>query len=338
MILAPLTVNNDSVGIGELITDPSPTLIGDWVQKAYKPPQFLGNDTHKSKFPLWQERFKIFLSKKGLGDILEQENLCATKNKLLYADIVDAVDDISLGLILNDDARNDGQRAYKILCNYYLGSQKSRKINTLKELISVTLLSNETIIQFTCRIDRMRDTLALYNVKDDDIIITCVLRGLPRRFDTFCTIVNSVEDFPSWEIFKLRLHSFADSKIFSDRNNSGSNIIMSVRDGSHNVEAGGQHTGAISKHGAGQTHRPAPNDPGNNHSRPTIHKPKLNKYKKEGKSLKKCTKCLGRSHKTEDCRSVKYCNTCKNRSHDSENCFKNKQSGYAGRGPRGNQH
>ena len=301
-------------------------LKGELWPRLCKPPQFLGNN--KTDFPIWQQRFSIFLTRKGLDKVLEEDNPCPIQNCQVYADIVDAVDDISLGLILND-AKNDGKKAYNILIDYYLGSHRARKNNTIKDLIRVSLKSNETIIQFTCRVDRMRDTLAQYNLKDDDLIITCVLNGLPKRFDTFCTIINSVEDFPSWEIFKLKLHSFSDSKAFNE--SYSPSIISSVRDGSGN--AGMRHTGAIPKHPPpSQTARAtepvaaasaAPNEPSNKRSRPTIQKPKLPKYKKNGKGFKKCTKCLGRSHKTEDCKSNKYCNTCKNYSHDTDRCWKN---------------
>ena len=131
---------------------------GELWPRVCKPPQFLGNN--KTDFSIWQQRFSIFLTRKGLDKVLEEDNPCPIQNCQVYADIVDAVDDISLGLILND-AKNDGKKAYNILIDYYLGSHRARKNNTIKDLIRVSLKSNETIIQFTCRVDRMRDTLAL---------------------------------------------------------------------------------------------------------------------------------------------------------------------------------
>ena len=107
---------------------------------------------------------------------------------------------------------------------------------------------------------------------------------------------------------------------------------MSLRDGSNygHISGNQHHTGAIPKVVApklGNSVHPravnaAPTDTGNM-PRPTINKPKPKKFKKQGKSFKKCMLCLGRSHKTEECRSKKFCNVCQNRSHNSANCYQN---------------
>ena len=205
-------------------------------------------------------------------------------------------------------------RAYAILCDYYLGSNRAQKITSLKELLRLVLLPHETIIQFTSRVDRIRDTLAIYKLKDDDLIIECVLTALPSAFDTFSVVVNTNENHHSWDKFKLKLHNFSDSKFFNS-NKTNPSQIMSLRDGSNygHISGNQHHTGAIPKVVApklGNTVHPravnaAPTDTGNM-PRPTINKPKPKKFKKPGKSLKKCMLCLGRSHKTEECRSKKF--------------------------------
>ena len=122
---------------------------------------------------------------------------------------------------------------------------------------------------------------------------------------------------------------------------------MSIRDGSNNSHISGNqhHTGAIPRVVApklGNTVHPrpvnaAPTETGNI-TRPIIHKPKPKKFKRQGKSLKKCMLCLGRSHKTEDCRSRKFCNVCQNRSHDSANCYKNGGNNSVARGGSSGSH
>ena len=95
--------------------NPTQNFIGYVPQKQnIIPPKFLGSD--KTDFSMWQVRFEGFLLKKGESeDVLDiKKNISPTKNRQIYADIVEAIDDVSLALILTN-ARNNGQKAYKIL-------------------------------------------------------------------------------------------------------------------------------------------------------------------------------------------------------------------------------
>ncbi|KAF2354306.1 hypothetical protein FHG87_014938 [Trinorchestia longiramus] len=85
---------------------------------------FDGND---ERYELWEVKFRAYLDLKSLNSVLEGEesSLDVVKNKQVFSELVQRLDDKSLSLIIRD-AYGDGRKSMKILRDHYLGSSKPR--------------------------------------------------------------------------------------------------------------------------------------------------------------------------------------------------------------------
>ena len=84
-------------------------------------PKLSGN---KADFPFWQIRAEAYFDKLDLGSVLKSSNPDPVKNKELYLELVNLVDNESLQVI-SSTAQNDGKLAYEKLRNYYLGDDNA---------------------------------------------------------------------------------------------------------------------------------------------------------------------------------------------------------------------
>ena len=90
----------------------------------YGPRSRLIFDGSEDKFELWEATFKGHLRVQKLIKILEQngdEEDYEENNALIYAELVQLLDDESLSLIIRD-AEDDGKEASSILHSHYVGS------------------------------------------------------------------------------------------------------------------------------------------------------------------------------------------------------------------------
>ena len=84
---------------------------------------FSGDEKH---WELWEERFMAYMRQKKLHTVINANQDAVVddnKNAEAYRELVQFLDDRSLGLIMRD-AKNDGRKAMKILQSHYAGSGK----------------------------------------------------------------------------------------------------------------------------------------------------------------------------------------------------------------------
>ena len=115
---------NNPIGYG-------PRTIGKWDML-----HFSGDE---KSWELWEERFLAYLRQKKLQNIFDpvfRGAIDANKNAEVYSELVQFLDDRSLGLIMRD-AKNDGRRSMEILRTHYAGTGKPRMILLYTQLCSL---------------------------------------------------------------------------------------------------------------------------------------------------------------------------------------------------------
>lgn len=90
----------------------------------YGPRHRLVFDEDGEKFEVWEAKFRGYLTTKEFdGVLLEGCTPEASKNKQVYAELIQLLDDRGTVLIFRD-AADKGKEAMQILRNYYLGASK----------------------------------------------------------------------------------------------------------------------------------------------------------------------------------------------------------------------
>ncbi|CAB3995742.1 myosin heavy fast skeletal muscle [Paramuricea clavata] len=150
----------------------------------YGPRRGLLFDGNESKYELWEVTFLGYmrlqkLYKVFVRDASEKDPPDASTQADAFAELVQCLNDISLSLVIQD-ARDDGRKALEVLRQHYQGKGKP-PLRNAEEAIS------------------------------DALLITMVLKGLPREYDTFATIVVQREKQMTFAEFKSTLRSHEES-------------------------------------------------------------------------------------------------------------------------------
>ena len=137
----------------------------DTVPTGYGPrkPQ-LYFDGNSEKFELFEVKFKAHLQLLKLVDVLADANDGAEvpaegaakrreKNAIVFAELVQCIDDKSISLIIRD-AQDDGKKALRILREHYIGSTRHRIISLYCELTSLKKSVTESITDYVIRAEK----------------------------------------------------------------------------------------------------------------------------------------------------------------------------------------
>ena len=174
-------------------------------------------DGDDEKFELWEVKFKAHLRIQKLHSILDAEEdddeMDDEMNELVFAEMVQYLDDKSLSLIVRD-AKDDGFKAMKILREYYLGTSEPRIISLYCELTTLKMNTSESITDYMLRAERAATRLkAIGEVISDGLLIAMILKGLPESFKAFSIIVTqkskSEMDFIQ---FKTSLRNYEENE------------------------------------------------------------------------------------------------------------------------------
>ena len=92
----------------------------------------------EEKYELWEVKFIGHLRLQKLHDVLTATTPDAEKNARVYAELVQLLDDTSLSLVMRE-AKDNGQKAMRILREYYMGTSKPRIISLYAELTSLKM-------------------------------------------------------------------------------------------------------------------------------------------------------------------------------------------------------
>ena len=249
--------------------------------RGYGNPSFCIFSGEAEEFELWSVKFKGFLRLQKLHTIIESTGAVdADNNALVYAHLVQRLDNRSLNLVIRD-AHNKGREAFQILENHYLGTSKPRIISLYTELTSLKMLPTETITEYVIRAENASSRLQQAGEKfSDKLLQAMVLKGLPESFTAFSTIINNSDDM-NFSDFKAKLRGY-------EENEAARSSHCSSSDNVHNIIC---HNCGVAGHKSPACQKPRKsNKPRQNH----------NKTEKFTKGRKKwCPKCKSTTH--HDC-------------------------------------
>ena len=168
-----------------------------------------------TSWELWEERFLAYLRQKTLQNIVDpvfRGAIDANKNAEVYSELVQFLDDRSLGLIMRD-AKNDGRRSMEILRTHYAGTGKPRMILLYTQLFSIRKTPDEDVTSYLLRAETITASLKNSGAQlDDAFIIAIILKGLPNEFHTFSLLITQSEREFSFQEFKASLRSYEENE------------------------------------------------------------------------------------------------------------------------------
>ena len=167
----------------------------------------------ESKWEQWEAKFLAYMRLKKLKKVLvgtdEPE---ADKNEEAYAEMIQFLDDTSIGLVMHA-AANKGREAFKILREHYAGTGKPRIISLYKQLTSLDKLSTETITDYVLRAETAVNSLkSAGEVISDGLVIAMVLKGLPSSYQAFVVVTTQTDKAMSFQEFKVALRNFEENE------------------------------------------------------------------------------------------------------------------------------
>ena len=151
----------------------------------------------------------------------------ASKNKEVFATLVQFLDDKSISLIIRD-ANNDGRGALKILRDHYIGSTKPRIISMYYELTSLHLSPTESVTEYLIRAENYVARLKEAGEKvSESLLIAMLVKGLPETYRSFSTLIMQQGiDEMGLPKFKSALKNFDENeKARSNYHNNGDNVM-----------------------------------------------------------------------------------------------------------------
>ena len=260
---------------------------------------------------LWEERFMAYMRQKKLHAVINANQNAVVddnKNAEAYSELVQFLDNRSLGLIMRD-AKNDGRKAMKILRSHYAGSGKPRVILLYTQLCSLRKSKGEDVTDYIIRAETIAASLKSTGAQvDDAFLIAIVLKGLPNEYHTFSLLITQSEKEMTFQEFKVSLRNFEENEKAVSSEGIVTDQVMQASHG-----------------GPGRF----------NNKHPTGH----NNFNSGGGPGKQKTVCFGcgmEGHKSNDKICVKnsnrYCGLCKSNSHHESNCRKKKKLNSGGKG------
>ena len=148
-------------------------------------------------YEIWETKFLGYLRTRNLKKIILSEPPPSTdesaeelaaytlKNEECYAELVQFLDDKSLGLVMRE-ADNDGRQALNILREHYASSSKPKIVSLYMQLINLEMERDETVTRYFIRAEKLLS--ALQRAKEapgEKLLISILLKGLPTKFKPF---------------------------------------------------------------------------------------------------------------------------------------------------------
>ena len=188
------------------------------------------------------------------------------------------------------DAPNDGPKALKILNEHYMGKGKPRIIYLYTQLTSLQMGEDENVTDYLIRAETTCNSLktAGENISDS-LLMAITMKGLPDRFNTFCTVMTQKDEDCSFLDYKIALKSFEENERYRHRTACEKDTIMQLN--------------------------PRTSNPRRNITCYTCGEPNHKSYQ--------CHVNKGQNNGNQSNR--KWCNNCKSSTHTTGECRKNKK-------------
>ena len=191
---------------------------------------FSGNE---DEYELWETRFISYLELKdlkGVVDATDETTVDATKNSKVFSEMVQYLDDTSLGLIMRE-AKGDGRKSLQLLRTHYAGRGSVRLIALWTELTSLDKLSTESITDYILKAEKAATSLKnAGQTVSDPLLIAMMMKGLPDQYQPFCVVTtqNEVTDMAK---FKVNLRSFEETERARSGGGENDDLVMKMRFG-----------------------------------------------------------------------------------------------------------
>ena len=130
----------------------------------------------------------------------------------LARELVQCLDDRSLSLIIRE-TRDDGRKSLKVLREYYQGKGKPRIIALYTRLTSLKKGDSESTTDYMLRTETAATALkSAEEVISDGLLIAMILKGLPRSYKTFSTVVIQREKPMTFSESKTALRNYEENE------------------------------------------------------------------------------------------------------------------------------
>ena len=108
--------------------------------------------------------------------------------------------------------RGMGSEAWSVLCKNFKSFERPRLRKLISGLTNMRKYNNESIVDYISRADDMQLSLSKVDESiSEKTFVSILLKGLPREFESFCTLVKYGQDKTMDEI-KRDLISFESEK------------------------------------------------------------------------------------------------------------------------------
>ena len=184
---------------------------------------FNGDD---DKYELWEVKFLARLRLLKLMEVIDATDATvdSEKNKIVYAEMGQLLDDKSLSLVIRD-AKDDGRKALKVLRDHYRGSSKPRIIGLYTELTSLVLNEDESIADYIIRAEKSSTQLKYAGETiSDSLLVAMVMKGLPSNYKPFVTVITQRKEDTNFTDFKRMLRSYEENEKCQNPSSSGDSI------------------------------------------------------------------------------------------------------------------
>ena len=105
--------------------------------------------------------------------------------------------------------KGKGSKAWEILCKRFKSAERPRLQQLISDLTSIRMKTNESVVDYITRAEELQ-----YNLNEVDeglsekMFVSIILKGLPKEFNTFCTLVKFSKDDKSLNEIKKDLLNF----------------------------------------------------------------------------------------------------------------------------------
>ncbi|MEE4247441.1 MAG: reverse transcriptase domain-containing protein [Kangiellaceae bacterium] len=156
---------------------------------------------------------------------VNEADVSAEKNADAFAELIQCLDDRSLGLIMRD-AKDNGRNGIKMLREHYLGKSKPRIIGLYNNLCTLCMKTEESGTDYLLRAEKSSNMLkAAGEDVSDGLLIAMIIKGLPSTYSTF-SVLTSQKENPSFAEFEAAFRAFEETIKISSAHGKEDQVMM----------------------------------------------------------------------------------------------------------------
>lgn len=164
------------------------------------------------KYKLWKVRFLAHMTLQNNKAFEKGSDVSKKENDFAFAELTRYIDKRSRSLVVSG-AKNNAQEALSILRSHYRRKRSMKTLISLySKLTSLSLEDGQDLTDYLIRAETIANDLEEVGEMVSDIFLTAVvLNGLPRSYDTICTIIT-LSDKIVFSDVKSSLRAFEETK------------------------------------------------------------------------------------------------------------------------------